>query len=606
MNQASEGWKEPCGTLIPERLVSRLLPNLSQLAPLLRRRRAAILTGYACVLATNGFSLAIPWVLGRGVDHLEAGRRTEMLRDAATILLLSAASGVFLYLMRRILIGASRRIEYELRARFHRHIQSLSLSFFQKQQTGDLMARAGNDIGAVRDCIGPGIMYGMNTVTTVVASLILMTRLDPWLTLYTVIPLPLLAFAVRHFSSQMHRRSRAVQDHYGHISAFLQENISGIRVVQAYAQRRNEEDHFDGLNRAYMGLGFRLIRTRSLFIATMGSLVGILMLVLLWLGGLRVIEGGIGLGTFTAFLGYLGMLTWPFIALGWVISMVQRGEAAFARILEIEGRTPEIRSPDEPIRSPSLRGGISFSGIRFRYGDESPEVLRGIDAKIEPGATVAIVGRTGSGKSTLLSLVPRLHDPTSGAVELDGVDARRRDLEEIRTAIAVVPQESFLFSETLRANLLMGDPEAGETEIAEAVRMARLDGDLAGFPAGLETVVGERGVTLSGGQRQRVAIARALLARPSILILDDALSSVDKITESELLASLRAFREGRTTLIVAHRISTVRDADRILVLEDGMIAEEGTHEDLLALDGIYAAMARRQRLSEEIEDAVAS
>jgi ATP-binding cassette subfamily B protein len=580
-----------------------MLPNLYELRVHLARHANAFRIGYLCVLANNAFTLAIPLVMGAGVNHLKSGGMGGMARYAIALVALAAVGGIFLYLMRRILIGASREIEYEVRRDFVGHLQTLPLSFFQRQRTGDLMARASNDVNAVRDCVGPGIMYGMNTVTTVIASIFLMVRIDPVLTVATLIPLPLLAFLVRYFSSEMHRRARAVQDQYGVLSSGLQENLAGIRVVQSYVQEEHEKAHFDDLGREYMRLGFRLIRYRSLFFSTMGAMIGLLMLILLWIGGLRVIRGTIPLGAFVAFMGYLGILTWPFIALGWILSMFQRGEAAMARLLEIRREVSDVVSPAEPVVDPPIRGAIRFEGVRFRYPPAGPEVLRGIDETIPAGTTVAIVGRTGSGKSTLVSLIPRLFDPTEGAVLIDGVDARRRDLASLRSAVAAVPQESFLFSETLRANLLVGNPNATEEDLHRVVGLAGLAFDLEGFPRGLDTIVGERGITLSGGQRQRVALARALLADPLILILDDAFSSVDKITEAALLDALREYRRGRTTLLIAHRISTVRDADRILVMKDGSVAESGTHAALLAQGGVYAAMERRQRLAEEIEHA---
>jgi ATP-binding cassette, subfamily B, multidrug efflux pump len=587
-------------------LPAAVLPNLSRLGPALRAHRRAFLAGYLCTVATSGFSLAIPMVLRAGINHLESGAAGGMLRYGLWLAGLAAASGIFLYFMRLILIGASRRIEYEIRNDFFRHLQTLSLSFFNAQRTGDLMARATNDLNAVRDVLGPGVMYGMNTVTVVVASVVLMVRLDPILTLAALLPLPLIAYFVRHFAGEMHRRSRAVQDQYGVLSSALQEDIAGIRVVQAYAQEPFEEKHFEGLSRTYMTLGFRLIRYRALFFASMGSLVGLLMLVLLWAGGMRVISGAIGLGEFVAFLGYLGMLTWPFIALGWVLSIVQRGEAAMARMIEIRSLPPAIASPASPAGGPEIRGEIRFRDVRFRFAPDAPEVLRGIEESIPAGSTVAIVGRTGSGKTTLVSLIPRLLDATGGEVQIDGIEVRRRNLEELRASIGAVPQESFLFSDTLRANILIGRPDASEEELRRVVRLVRLERDLEEFPQGLDTRVGERGITVSGGQRQRIALARALIAEPAILILDDAFSSVDKITEAELTHGLREYRKGRTTVLIAHRISTVRDADRILVLNDGVIAEAGSHDALVDRGGIYAAMERRQRLAEEIEDAPAA
>ncbi|MFB3908384.1 MAG: ABC transporter ATP-binding protein [Candidatus Eisenbacteria bacterium] len=577
-----------------------LLPHLSSLSPYLARHRREIALGFGCILLTNAFALSMPIVLRVAVQHLQAGEK-GMWRYALLFLSLSAGSGIFLYFMRSILIGSSRHMEYEIRSDLFDRLQVFSLSFFQGQRTGDLMARATNDLNAVRDVLGPGMMYMMNTVVTVTGSVAVMLRLDPWLTLFSLAPFPLLAFLVRYFASEMHRRSRAVQDQYGSLSSNIQENLAGIRVIQSYGQEGFEEAAFDEQNAVYRDLGFRLIRYRALFFATIGSLVGLLTLILLWAGGIRVIRGAIDFGDFVAFMGYLGILTWPMIALGWVLSMVQRGEAAMARILEIHTLVPEIRDPRSPRREPPVTGAIRFASVRFRYSPQSPEVLHGIDEEIRPGTTIAIVGRTGSGKTTLVSLIPRVYDPTAGGVLLDGVDVRERPLEQVRGAVAVVPQESFLFSDTLRGNLLFGNPLASEEQIRSMVSLAGLDRDLADFPHGLDTRVGERGITLSGGQRQRVALARALLADPRILILDDALSAVDKITEAALLEALRSVRKGRTTILIAHRISTVRDADRILVLQQGRVVEAGRHAELLALGGIYAAMERRQRIEEEIE-----
>jgi ATP-binding cassette subfamily B protein len=448
-----------------------------------------------------------------------------------------------------------------------------------------------------------------------------MIRLDPPLTLFTLIPFPIMSVLIRNFSTEMHRRSRAVQDQYGALSSTLQEDLAGIRVVQAYVQEPFEAEHFEKQGRDYLRLGMRLARYRALFMSTMSGLIGVLMLVLLWLGGIRVIHQSIDLGDFVAFIGYLGILTWPFIALGWVLSMIQRGEAAMARILEVWRLSPEIADPalqgDQALQGDpaprgapdkvAIRGEVRFEGVRFRYGTGSEErdVLAGIDERIAAGSTVAIVGRTGSGKTTLVSLIPRLFDPTAGVVHVDGCDVRGISFATLRSAIAVVPQESFLFSDTLRANLLFGKADASDQELLHALDLARFLRDLEGFPNGLDTIIGERGLTLSGGQRQRVAFARAILREAPILVLDDAFSSVDKITESELLGSLRKVRRGRTTILIAHRISTVREADKILVLQDGIVAESGTHAELLRRDRIYAAMERRQRIMEEIEHAPA-
>lgn len=585
-----------------------LFPHLGNLKPYLVRYRRQVLLGYLFVVLQSGAALTIPWLLKRGVDAIQRGAPPSfLLQTAAAILACSAFSAVFLFLKRWVLIGASRLVEYDLRQDFFAHLQRLSLSFYSRHRTGDLMARASNDLNAVRDVIGPGLMYGMTTLTIVAVSLVLMLRIDPVLAAATLVPFPLMAVVVSRFAQEVHRRSVKVQDQYGVLSNTAQENIAGIRVVQGYCQEKAEGEHFARENRLYMDRSLDLIRFRALFQGSIAFLLGGGSLLLLWIGGMRVIRGGVTLGELVAFMAYLSQLTWPFIAVGWVISLVQRGEAAMQRIQRVRDEVPEIRDGPEALPDP-VRGEIRFEGVSFRYGTGA-EVLHAIDLVVPAGTVLAITGRTGSGKSTLLNLLPRLYDPSAGRVLLDGIDLRELDLGDLRRAIGVVPQEPFLFSDTLSENIRFGRTDAPDEEVLRAARRAGLEDDLAGFQQGIETRVGERGVTLSGGQRQRAALARALLKDPPVLLLDDPFSSVDKSTEEALLRTLREVAAGRTVIIVAHRVSTVRTADRIVVLDaplrghGGRIAETGTHDELIAAGGLYAELARRQALAEELKEA---
>jgi ATP-binding cassette, subfamily B, multidrug efflux pump len=580
----------------------RILPHLRALRPYLLRYRSEILKGYLCTLLQSGASLVIPLLLGRGIDGLQRGApRSELLADALWILALSVVSGVFLYLKRWILIGASRLVEFDLRRDLFQNLLRQSLSFYNRNRTGDLMARATNDLNAVRDVVGPGLMYGLTTITTVVLALFFMLRLDPVLTLATLVPFPIMALVVSRFAAEVHRKSLRVQDEYGVLSNAAQENIAGIRVVQAYAQEEPEKEHFGALNRQYFEANRALIRYRSLFFSSLTLVLGVGPLLLLWIGGVRVIHGQVTLGRLVAFMAYMGQLTFPFIAVGWVIAMVQRGEAAMQRILAVWQARPEIVGGSHRLRT-RPRGEIVFEDVDFAY-PSGPAVLHRINLRIPAGAAVAVVGRTGSGKSSLIHLLPRLYDPTAGRILLDGQDLRSLDLADLRQAIAVVPQDQFLFSDTLEENIRFGREEASEEAIGEATLRSMLGPDLESFPEGMRTRVGERGVTLSGGQRQRTALARALLKDAPVLVLDDALSSVDKSTEEALLATLKASAAGRTMILIAHRISTVAHADQIVVLESGRVVEQGTHETLLQAGGWYADLARRQALAERLEAA---
>ena len=570
--------------------------------PYLRRYRAGLTWGLACVLLTNWISLAQPQVLRLAVDDLYRGVTAEKLgRYALWLFAIALSGGAFKYLMRHHVIGISRHVEFDLRNDVFAHLLKLPTSYFQRHRTGEILSRATNDLAAVRMMLGPGLMYLVNTVTVGTAAVFLMLAISPRLTLYALLPLPILSLSVWFFGERIHRGFESVQAQFAALSARVQENLSGVRVVRSFAREDRELEDFAGLNRGYLDRNFTLIRSWGFFHPWLAFLSGLAALLALYVGGREVIRDRITLGEFVAFTVYLAMLNWPMYALGWVVNLWQRGVASYRRLDDILRIDPEIQSPPDAITPAACRGAIEFRDLTFTYPGADRPALRGVSLEVPAGKTVAIVGRTGSGKSTLLSLLPRLFDPPPGTVLLDGVDIRRLDLSWLRSRLAVVPQETFLFSTTLEENIAFGVERVDSEAVVGAARTAQLDGDVRTFPAGYQTLVGERGITLSGGQRQRAAIARALLRDAPVVLLDDCLSSVDTHTEESILRGLRAETRGRTALLVSHRVSAVRHADWIVVLDDGAIAERGTHETLLALGGLYAELYRRQQIEDELE-----
>ncbi len=581
--------------------------NLRPLLPYLKKYRRGYAVGTLCVLLTNGIWVLFPQVIRRAIDDLHTGVTLRKLGIYALLIIAVALSkGVFQFLTRWIVIGISRDIEFDLRNDIFGHLEQLSYPYYQRTRTGDIMARATNDLNAVRMLLGPAIMYSANTIVFTAGALAFMLAISPKLTLYAFLPLPVVSIIVQYFGRQIHERFERIQAMFSDISARAQENFSGARVIRAYVQEQAEVAAFEGANKEYIHRSLGLVRLMGMLWPTLELMLGIAFVIVLWLGGRQVLLGKINVGDFVAFNTYMGQLMWPVIALGWVINIFQRGTASMGRINQILTEQPEITDEDggmdEDARrsTDALLGEIEFCNLNFAYN--GIPVLRDVNLRIPAGSSLAIVGPTGSGKTTLVNLIPRIYDAEPGAVLIDGRPIREFPVADLRRNIGFVPQETFLFSDTIRENIAFGEEKVEFNKVQSAADAANIANDIESFPERYETTVGERGITLSGGQKQRTAIARALLRNPRILVLDDALSSVDTHTEDKILNHLRQVMQGRTTIFISHRVSTVRNADRIAVLHQGRIVELGTHDELIALNGYYTDLYNKQLLEEELAE----
>lgn len=578
-----------------------MMPHRDLLRPYFAESRTRILLGLASLVLVDLLQLAIPRVIKHAVDDLASAAALpgRLAAQAGTILALAVLVGLFRYVWRLCLLGTSRRVEQGLRERLFDHLQRLSAAYFDRTATGDLMARATHDLQQIRMAAGMGIVALNDAVVMGAAAIAFMAYIDPVLTAWALVPMPLLAFGTRVFSRRMHRRYRAVQASFAELTEAIRERIVGVRLIQAHNLQTFEAGRVEASSREFLEENLKLVRVTGVFSPLMLLLTNVSLVLVLLVGGRRTILAAITPGDLVAFITYLGLLAWPMMALGWVTNLVQRGKASLERIAAVLAEAPQVASPPSARPLPRARGEIVFEAVSFRYaGTAGRPALEGIDLEVPAGAVLGIVGPPGAGKSTLLSLVPRLYDPAAGRIRLDGHDLRELRLEDLRRAVCLLPQDAFLFSGTLRDNLTLGDPGIAPRRLEEAAAAAALLDTVRGFPAGFDTVVGERGVMLSGGQKQRVALARCLLAESPVLLLDDPVSQVDFETAAAIVRALRALAGRRTILIASHRLAAVEFADRILVLDGGRRVALGTHRELLRDNPYYARAFRLQELEE--------
>jgi ATP-binding cassette subfamily B protein len=593
-----------------------MLDRIRPLFPYLKRYWKNLAWGGVAVITYNVVRVLLPLIVGHAIDDMKHGvTEAKIIHHALRLLLVAGLSAIFLYITRQVIIGASREIEFDLRNDLFANLERQSASFYHTHRTGDIMARTTNDLNAVRQLLGPAIMYSANCLVFTCAALPFMIHISPKLTLWAVGPLPLASVLVQSFGQRIHRRFERIQAMFSDISAKAQENFSGARLIRAFAQEDAEIASFETANLEYIGRSMHLVRLMAMLWPSLELVLGLGLMITLLVGGHEVVQHRISVGDFAAFNVYMVQLIWPMIAIGWVVNLFQRGTASVVRIDELLKQQPSIADdpaivsgsvsfrsavPTASSQHPTITGSIVFRNLTFAYDTGGPVILHDINLDVPAGSSLAIVGPTGSGKSTLVSLIPRLFDAAPGQVLIDGIPIREYSLEELRRAIGFVPQETFLFSDSIAQNIAFGRPEATQPEILDAATTAHIATEILEFPRGFDTLVGERGITLSGGQKQRTAIARAVIRNPRILILDDALASVDTYTEERILSGLREVMRERTTIFISHRVSTARNADQIAVLVNGRIAELGTHDELIARNGYYTSLAEKQQLEEEL------